>query len=182
MGEPKLRVVRGNKNAGRNTPDDAPDARDERADDIGWDMDTHRPGEEHERVQKILADLKNPKTRFWTYMRVALTSASYDAKQRKYARCLDDTEYRMLAILLFYADRDLSNCFPRINMLHLTTCYSERQAHRIISRLTEKGWLRTYTFRADGKQSSSGRQFLIPAGALAPWDNGWEGPVNFSKK
>lgn len=147
-----------------------------------YDRDGHRAGPEDERVRRLLLALNHIPTRRWTYLQIARRARKAGTKKRRHDVCLTNPEFRLLFALVEFADKDLSNCFPSIEILAKQEGLSPRRVWILLAGLVAKGWIRTREFVTAHGQSTSGRQFVVPAGVLAPWADEWLGPRDFTRK
>jgi hypothetical protein len=126
-----------------------------------------------ERVKRRLAGLGDMKSRRQVYRQIALEAPR---KRLPHGPC------RYLCRLLDWADRDLDNCFPRLDTLAAVMGVSRDVAEWNVGRLVTLGWVARHEFyrQHDGRQSSSGIQFRIPRGSFGN-RHPWLGPAGFEK-
>lgn len=140
--------------------------------------DATRPGVmEEAKVKRALRALQHVPTRRWVYLQIARRARTW-RRGAAIDHALTGEEFRLLFALVEYADSDLSNCFPSVDTLAAGEGKLRRQVERVLQSLATKGWIRPKHCTG----SSSGRQFLVPEGALAPWADGWEGPCRFQRR
>ena len=97
---------------------------------------------------------------------------------------LTPMRFRVLSYQLRKADPDLSNSFPSHKAAAKALGISPATYNSHLMALKEQGWIRTHEFQnsESGKQSSSGIQFLIPAGVLPLGEVWTEGPTRWDKR
>ncbi len=88
-----------------------------------------------------------------------------------------DVEFRVLCMIVEYADGNLSNSFvsPETIRQHIGGRRRKiRAVYGAIARLQAKGYLRRHRGR--------GWQLRLPEGVLAPGADGWDGPTDWSNR